>query len=362
MKTSENEIENMLRQAPEPIPPSGLRQKLIENIQLPKPSMNQYEVIANRQTWLQRWWPSLASAGLACCCLVVMGYQQSQIRALRLNIQELRLPLAQPKTEPVAAETTAKAENAVSTASPRTELEQLRGTVPELARQIQVMEGTSAENQRLRSHPALQPKLEPVEAMALAEQKENAYQTKCVNNLKNLGLAVRLYATDNEDRFPPNTLCISNEVSTPKIYICPSDTMRTPAGNWASFTAANQTYEYFGNNTSERYPNSILFRCPIHFTVCLSDGSVQKLTAERYAREVMQKDGRLFLGQVDYPAENRVIKTGPENRQGETRYAIDGEGDGKFEVRANGMSPEMMKRYGLTPANLQSPTNHTTDR
>lgn len=295
MKTSENEIENMLHQAPQPIPPSGLRQKLIENIQLPKPAMNQYYVIANRQTWLRRWWPSLASAGLACGCLVAMSYLQSQIHALRLNIRELRQQLDQPKTKPAAAETTAKPENTLATASPRTELEQLRRTVPELARQIQVMDGLSAENQRLRSHPALQPKFDPEEAAAMAEAKENGNRINCVNNLKQLGLAAHLYKTDNEGRFPPNTLCISNEVSTPKNYICPSDTVRKPAENWASFTAANQTYEYFGNNTSERYPNSILFRCPIHHSVCLIDGSVQLLqTAERYAREVIQKDGRLF--------------------------------------------------------------------
>ena len=339
MKTSENEIENMLHQAPQPIPPSGLRQKLVENIQLPKPAMNQYYVIANRQSWLRRWWPSLASAGLACGCLVAMGYLQSQIHALRLNIQELRQQLDQPKTKPAAAETTAKPENTLATASPRTELEQLRRTVPELARQIQVMDGLSAENQRLRSHPALQPTLDPEYGTAMAEAKERANRNLCNINLKTLGLAVRLYAQDNEDRFPPNILCISEGVLTPKTYICPSDTVRKPAENWAAFTAANQTYEYFGNNTSERYPNSLLFRCPIHFGVCLSDGSVQMLTAERYAREVIQSDGRLFWGQVGNPAENRGSKIG-----------------------TNRMSPEMMKRYGLTPANLQSQTNHTTDR
>jgi hypothetical protein len=350
MKTPENEIENMLRQAPEPTPPANLRQNLIDNIQLPKPSMNKDYSIADRQGWFRRWWPSLASAGLAGCCLVVMGYQQNQIRALRQNIQELRQQLDQPRNQPVAAATAEKAEKTVTSATPRTELEQLRRTVPELARQIQLMEATSAENQRLRSHPALQPKLDPEEAAAMAEAKERANRIKCVNNLKQLGLAVRIWAADNQDHFPPNSLCMSNELSTPNISICPSDTVRLPAGNWASFTTANQTYEYFGNNTSEQYPNSILFRCPIHYSVCLSDGSVQQLTAERYAREVIQKDGKLFLGQVDYPAENRVMQIGPENSQVATTNAM------------NGMTPEMMKRYGLTPANLRSQTNQNTDR
>ena len=37
---------------------------------------------------------------------------------------------------------------------------------------------------------------------ALAQAKSKAQQTVCMNNLKQLGLAVRMYATDNNDTFP----------------------------------------------------------------------------------------------------------------------------------------------------------------
>ena len=37
---------------------------------------------------------------------------------------------------------------------------------------------------------------------ALAKAKAKAQRIKCVNNLKNVGLAFRIFATDNSDRFP----------------------------------------------------------------------------------------------------------------------------------------------------------------
>jgi prepilin-type N-terminal cleavage/methylation domain-containing protein len=89
---------------------------------------------------------------------------------------------------------------------------------------------------------------------ALAKAKAKAQRIKCVNNLKNVGLAFRIFATDNSDRFPMNVpvneggtsdylptgtppvekgtraqaiwrhfSALSNELSTPKIVICPSD-------------------------------------------------------------------------------------------------------------------------------------------
>ena len=71
-----------------------------------------------------------------------------------------------------------------------------------------------------------------------------ASRIKCANNLKNVGLAFRIFATDNEDRFPmelplarrgtkeliddPTLLwmhfaAISNGLSTPKLLLCPDD-------------------------------------------------------------------------------------------------------------------------------------------
>jgi prepilin-type N-terminal cleavage/methylation domain-containing protein len=106
---------------------------------------------------------------------------------------------------------------------------------------------------------------------ALAKAKAKAQRIKCVNNLKNVGLAFRIFATDNSDRFPMNVStneggsseylpatypetstkaqsiwrhfsALSNELSTPKIVVCPSDAgTRTEAGNFSTVKATGTT-------------------------------------------------------------------------------------------------------------------------
>lgn len=84
---------------------------------------------------------------------------------------------------------------------------------------------------------------------ALSKAKAKAVRIKCVNNLKQISLAYKLWATDNEDRFPfyvaavnggssevvenrnaRNTwyhfLVLSNELNVPKVCLCPADNSR----------------------------------------------------------------------------------------------------------------------------------------
>src|SRR6188474_1339834 len=83
--------------------------------------------------------------------------------------------------------------------------------------------------------------------------KPKAQKIKCVNNLKNVGLAFRIFATDNADRFPMGVfmneggsseftsiangvyghfLAFSNELNILKIVVCPSDFGKTEATNF----------------------------------------------------------------------------------------------------------------------------------
>ncbi len=89
--------------------------------------------------------------------------------------------------------------------------------------------------------------------------KPRAQRIKCVNNLKNVALAFRIFATDNGDRFPGDLLTsnvtdlasistaqifgfLSNELSTPKILYCPADSDRKPADSFTNFTVSNISY------------------------------------------------------------------------------------------------------------------------
>ena len=89
---------------------------------------------------------------------------------------------------------------------------------------------------------------------ALAAAKKKAQKISCVNNLKQVGLSFRLWEGDNGDKYPmavstnsggalencqhqgaaaaaysPGVCfqCISNQLSTPKVVFCPSDSIHT---------------------------------------------------------------------------------------------------------------------------------------
>jgi len=109
---------------------------------------------------------------------------------------------------------------------------------------------------------------------ALAKAKAKAQRIKCVNNLKNVGLAFRIFSTDNSDRFPMNIpnaeggsadalanakltwmhfSALSNELSTPKIVVCPSD-QRTESTTFATnAVAANKNVIPFNKNANLSY-------------------------------------------------------------------------------------------------------------
>jgi prepilin-type N-terminal cleavage/methylation domain-containing protein len=123
---------------------------------------------------------------------------------------------------------------------------------------------------------------------ALAAAKRKAQRINCVNDLKQVGLAFRLWEGDNGDRYPMavqtsvggaadflyhygNTaapahegavtniwVCMTNELATPKILYCPSDATRTPANVFAGFDPVQNTSYFVSGDASEPYPQMVL--------------------------------------------------------------------------------------------------------
>jgi prepilin-type N-terminal cleavage/methylation domain-containing protein/prepilin-type processing-associated H-X9-DG protein len=64
---------------------------------------------------------------------------------------------------------------------------------------------------------------------ALAAAKERGKTIQCLNNMRNLGLGLRMYVDDNDGYFPLRSYkpCwtgrMSNEIANPKILVCPTD-------------------------------------------------------------------------------------------------------------------------------------------
>ena len=130
----------------------------------------------------------------------------------------------------------------------------------------------------------------------MAKAKAKAQRISCVNNLKQIGIATRIYATDNQDRFPwqvpaietgpdgeeimtggtaeyiavskapeywKHFQALSNELSSPKVVRCPSDRNRNQANSFGETEfggpTGNLSMSYFiGKGSDEAKPNTIL--------------------------------------------------------------------------------------------------------
>lgn len=111
---------------------------------------------------------------------------------------------------------------------------------------------------------------------ALAKAKAKAQQITCVSNMKQIGLAARMWSNDNGGKFPPDFQSMSNGLATPKILVCPGDGSRTKAMDWSTFSPANVSYEYLEPGIAEKgAEQTVVFQCPIHGSTGLGDGSVR---------------------------------------------------------------------------------------
>ena len=146
---------------------------------------------------------------------------------------------------------------------------------------------------------------------ALANAKAKAQRIECVNHLREIGVAFRIWEGDNADRFPFNVstnqggtleLCardedgldenswlhfqvMSNELATPKILVCPGDPQKSAAPDFADFQAFNVTYQvHSGTNVTEANPQQVLAICPIHHNVLFADGSVRQVSESEMRR------------------------------------------------------------------------------
>ena len=118
---------------------------------------------------------------------------------------------------------------------------------------------------------------------ALSKAKSRAQTIACVNNMKQIGLAARLWSNDHNDFYPPDFLSMSNELFTPKILACPGDTTKKKVESWSQFSpAANLSYEFLTPSAKEsEITSEVAFRCPIHGNIGLGDGSVQQVGKRR---------------------------------------------------------------------------------
>src|SRR5262245_56197282 len=96
---------------------------------------------------------------------------------------------------------------------------------------------------------------------ALGRAKESANRIKCVNSLKQIEMALKLYADDNEGLFPPRTnayrwpTLLQETYRTTNLLICPSDAQRGPplTGSGSPAPADNAQRSYFINGWNDYF-------------------------------------------------------------------------------------------------------------
>ena len=113
---------------------------------------------------------------------------------------------------------------------------------------------------------------------ALAASKRKSSKIDCVQNLKQIGLAFRIWEGDNGDKFPMQFAVtndatmklindgnayvlwqtMSNILGTPKLLVCPGDKQRTAAVSFTqNLSDANISY-FIGLDSSDADPQMIL--------------------------------------------------------------------------------------------------------
>jgi len=302
---STNELENLLRQAPQPKPPGNLKQRLVaQALSAPRLAAEIPRRTPQPGSWLARWWPALAPTAISLACAGVLTVQQVEMRKLKTTQESSAAQPVEPKTAAPAVRSGSAQVAGTLDGKEQEELTRLRSLAANLNGEVSRLEGTRAENDRLRSQLASSTagELSPDEIAALDKARDRAFSIQCINNLKQLGLAVKIWALDHTETTPPDFSSMSNELGSFKILVCPADTGRQAAKDPAGFTPANASYQYMAPSLPDNEPDRVCFRCPIHGHITLADGSVQSNIAKDHPEWIVQRDGKYYFQRNDSPA------------------------------------------------------------
>jgi hypothetical protein len=136
---------------------------------------------------------------------------------------------------------------------------------------------------------------------AMAKAKDRAQSINCINNMKQINLALRIWSDAHGNRYPfmvskdqggsleycdrnadgydlnavRHFQVLSNELNVPKILVCPEDNSKSAASGFGDLQADNVSYQMLSGEKGQS-PNSeeVILHCPIHHHKGYTDGSV----------------------------------------------------------------------------------------
>jgi type II secretory pathway pseudopilin PulG len=115
---------------------------------------------------------------------------------------------------------------------------------------------------------------------SLAKAKSRAQRISAVNNLKQIGLAARIFASDNQGQLPLNFEQMRNELGTDKILIDPE---------------SGERFVYLGAGRKEEDAGDVIAYSPVDRNgraVLFGDGSVAQMSTRQF-EEAMQRGNRV---------------------------------------------------------------------
>jgi len=293
-------MESLLRKAPRLKVPSGLREKIQAQFVLRGAEFSE----TPRPDWrplLRRLLPILSFSAFFLACVVALAVQSNLLSGLRRENASLRASaqnleqLRQDNSE--YQKLIAENQQLERLRNDNLEVQKLRQEVVKLRGQLRDLSSLQTENQRLQtekrateSRSAFDPAVadDPFEGANKRAQRIN-----CISNIKQIGLAARMWSNDHGDSLPPDFLTMSNELNSLKLLICPGDAKRAAAANWSDFGLGNVSYEMLSPGVSERKPKVVYIRCPIHNNLGMVDGSAQMIDPQN--SEVIQQDGEWMI-------------------------------------------------------------------
>jgi len=113
---------------------------------------------------------------------------------------------------------------------------------------------------------------------ALARAKESANRIKCVNNLKQLDMGLKLYSDDNDGFYPPRTnqyrwtALLLEYYRNTNLLVCPTDAQRgtPPTMTGSPAPADNAPRSYLINGWNDYFSNALTAPC------CMKESAVVK--------------------------------------------------------------------------------------
>jgi hypothetical protein len=134
--------------------------------------------------------------------------------------------------------------------------------------------------------------------------------TLCINNLKQIHLAGRLYASSHNDAPAPGLQALPPFLGWPIMLYCPADPQRRAPDDWSSLNFADTSYTFF---SVDPYidPTNIVVSCRVHNFAIRADNTVVS-DPPRFTTSAVQVNGAIVLTQFTIPERTTILESSPD--------------------------------------------------